>query len=360
MSRFIRWAPPVLVLLAIPGRPAAAQFNIIGPGSTPAGDMMRGEGVAASGWGLAAHGWGAGYHHSALGRAADADTRIRLAAAAARDEEADTLKRLARLARRKALVQIASETKLSRLLQSPDDSDITGGDSLNALARQLTGPPFGLSALRFAPAQVPAGMLERLPLHLARAGLAIAPDRLRVAGRWPAPLQSPAFAPARLAYDRAVATVFDQAARGHLTADSVAAVDRASVGLRRELEAAARVTPSSDWVPALSFVIRLDRAARALHDPAGAAAFTAVLGRGVTSVAGVIELMRRHHLQFGPAESPDEEERYRDLFARLLEQRSRLTGPDDGPRVGRTIPAPRPGPEVAALGAGIREEVERD
>jgi hypothetical protein len=100
MSRFTRWVPTLLVLLTIPGRHAAAQFNVIGPGSTIAGDTMRGEGAAAHGWGLAAQGWGAGYHLAALGRAVDADTHLRLQAATAQDAEAYLLKYQARRARR--------------------------------------------------------------------------------------------------------------------------------------------------------------------------------------------------------------------------------------------------------------------
>src|SRR5262249_30990463 len=139
----------------------------------------------------------------------------------------------------------------------PDDSDITGGDALNALARELTGPSFGLSTLRSAPVRVPARVLERVPLCLARAGVVIAPDRLRVEGRWPAPLQVPAFAAARRAFEQAVAALFDEAAESGPITKSVAAVERAAVKLRREVEAAALETPSAEWAPTRAFAIRL-------------------------------------------------------------------------------------------------------
>src|SRR5439155_10357445 len=100
MSPFTRWVPTLMVLLTIPGRHAAAQFNVIGPGSTIAGDGMRGEGAAAAGWGMAAQGWGMGYHLAALGRAADADTLLRIQDAANQALESDSLKRHARAAAR--------------------------------------------------------------------------------------------------------------------------------------------------------------------------------------------------------------------------------------------------------------------
>jgi hypothetical protein len=246
-----------------------------------------------------------------------------------------------------------------RLRRSPTDADVTAGNALNVLARELTGPEFGLSTLRYVPVKVPTGVLELLPLHLSRAGIVIAPDRLRVEGRWPARLQDATFAPARRAYEQAIATVFHQAAQEELTADCIEAFDRAAIGLRRQVEAAALASPSGEWGSARAFLVRLDRAARALHDPAGAAAFSAVLGQKVATVAGLLELMRRHHLQFGPAQTLDEEERYRDLLARLVEQRSRLTGQDDGIRLGARAPEPRRGPAVAMVADEVREEGER-
>src|SRR5262245_6236798 len=102
MNRFTRWAPTLLVLLTIPGRPAAAQFNVIGPGSTVAGDTLRGEGAAAFGWGASAQGWGAGYHLFAVGQSVEADTMLRLQAAQARDDEAYLIRRQSRIEARKA------------------------------------------------------------------------------------------------------------------------------------------------------------------------------------------------------------------------------------------------------------------
>jgi hypothetical protein len=352
MSRFNQCVLTSVILLAIPGRHAAAQFNVMGPGSTVQGDILRGDGASAFGWGVA-------YHLSALGRAADADTLLRLDAASAQAEAEHRRSRMAHMACRKERLWVALDARQSRLRSSPSDSDVTRGDALNVLARELTGPSFGLSTLRTAPVHVPDGILGRLPLQLARAGVTIAPVWLRIEAGWPASLQAPAFAPARRAYERAVAAVFDEATRGRVSRQAVAALDRAVVELRGEQEAAAAADPSGDWAAARGCLTRSDRAARALHNPAGAAAFSAVVGRGATSVAGLLELVRRHHLQFGAAQTPEEEERYRELYACLIEQRSLLTGQDRGARVGSRDPGPGRGPEMAMDGDGVREEVER-
>jgi hypothetical protein len=350
MSRFDRWVLTSVVVLAIPGRHAAAQFNFMGPGSTVQGDILRGDGAAA-------YGWGACNHLSALGRAIDADTLLRLGTAWAQAEAENDRHRVAHLAWRKERIRLALDARQSRFRSSPSDSDVTRGDALNTLARELTGPAFGLSTLRTAPVRVPDGILGRLPLHLARAGVTIAPVWLRIEEGWPTSLQAPAFASVRQAFESSVDTIFDQATRGRLSRHSVVAIDHAVGDLRSELEAAAAADPSGDWASARACLTRLERAARVLHDPAGAAAFSAVLGKGVTTVAGLLELMRRHHLQFGAAQTPDDAERYRELYARLVEQRSLLMGQNRETRLGSRIAGPGRGPHVAMDGNAVRERV---
>jgi hypothetical protein len=98
--------------------------------------------------------------------------------------------------------------------------------------------------------------------------------------------------------------------------------------------------------------VRLERAARALHDPDAVAA-RAVVSRGpVTTVGGLLELMRRHHLQFASAETPAGGSVYRGLYEALVRQRALLTAAHrDGPPSSPEAAEPPPG-AVAALDGG--------
>ena len=107
MNRRLKWLAAVTTFLSIPGRDAAAQFNVIGPGSTVQGDHWRGWGAAATG-----EGW---YNHlTALARAADADTDLRLGAAAAQAYAEQVLRLRASLMYRHALVGHTLETRTRR------------------------------------------------------------------------------------------------------------------------------------------------------------------------------------------------------------------------------------------------------
>jgi hypothetical protein len=83
---------------------------------------------------------------------------------------------------------------------------------------------------------------------------------------------------------------------------------------------------------ARAFLGRLERTARALHDPDAVAALGAAHGGSVTTVGGLLELMRRYHLQFAPAETPAEGTLYRELYTALIRQRAAVTAlRDPGP-----------------------------
>jgi hypothetical protein len=326
MYRISKWAPALLVLATAQGRNAAAQFYVIGPGSTIGGDILRGDGVSAFGWG-----W---YNYlTPLGRAVDADTSLRLNAAAARSYAEQVVYRGARLEHREARVRDAIGSRYRRYLEAPSDADVVRGDALNALAHRLTGPGSSPSALRRTAVSLPAGAAASAPLSLPRAGVMIAPARLKADGPWPAPLNGPDFAPGRLAYHEAVGASLRGAAAGAVPTESVAAVDRALGNLRRGLEVQ-EGAPSAETNRARAFLGRLDRAARALHDPDAAAALGAVEGGSVTTVGGLLELMRYHHLQFGPAETPAEGALYRELHAALARQRAAVMAVRDPGRTG--------------------------
>jgi hypothetical protein len=329
------------VLLGLPARDAAAQFEVIGPGSTVHGDMWRGAGAAAYGWGLY-------NHHTAIGQAINLDTWLRLDSSIAQARWAQAHYRYLRFERSKESINRALETNQRRYRESPTEADVLTGNPLNRLVQELTGPEFGFSALRLATVPVAAGLLEQLPLHLGRAGVAIAPGRLKVDRQWPMPLQDPTFATRRQAYDQAVAAALEQAARGRLSAEAVAAVDRTIRDLRDGLEKDAQMASVSDRTATRAFLDRLTRSAQMFHDADALAALAAVLNTPGTTVAALLETMGQHRLQFGVAETPTERALYRELYASLVRQRSLLVARRDPLPPG--LPAPGPNSGLASIG----------
>jgi hypothetical protein len=191
---------------------------------------------------------------------------------------------------------------------------------------------------------MPEGVFERVPLELARAGVVIAPSRLRAEGRWPALLRCPSFARGRQIYEQAVEDALKAGARGALSTDAAARIDRAIDDLRDGCESVAATVSPDEQGAARIFLNGLSKAARVLHQPAAEAALTAVLSNSGTTVPELLELMRQHRLQFGAADAPDERASYQDLYPLLVKQVDRLGGRSLG-HERRPAPAQPPGGE---------------
>jgi hypothetical protein len=208
-------------------------------GSTPQGDIARGFGEYAKGLGE--------YNlDTAKADAINAGTAIELNQYSFLSQQEANRRYALRRQRQLGVHEAAYDSGQQRVRENPTPSDIESGNALNALARDLTGPAFGPSALRLAVVPVPAGAAAEAPLSKPRAGLTVAPRRLEAGGPWPAPLHGPAFAAAREGYHRAVDAALEGAARGALTPHDAAAVDRALADLRRGLAAAAGAAPGDE------------------------------------------------------------------------------------------------------------------
>jgi hypothetical protein len=311
-----RWLAMLMfpVYLSLSVQDAEAQFDVLFSGSTPQGDFLRGDGVSAYGRGM-------GYYFSSLARSVDATTLFYQE----RNANLSNLERRRRYQAFLARQRAAYAANRRRIEENPNEVDIRLGNPLNDLFRKLTGPGFHLSALRQTEVALPAGSLGKSPLFLAGAGIVIAPDRLRAEGRWPSLLLDPAFAPGRRAYERAVAVALEQVARGGLQAESVTDVERAIRDLQDRMKAGAPTTPSAGRGHAQVFLGELAKSARMLRHDDAVTALRSILNDPGTSVAALLDLMQRHHLQFGAAETPTERALYRDVYSALSRQRGILT-----------------------------------
>jgi hypothetical protein len=244
-------------------------------------------------------------------------------------------------ARRKQARELRNVT-YARVLHAPNRHDIENGDALNALVRGLMDPCIDRSNPRMEPVCVPSGVIERVPWFMARIGLVVAPGRPRADGRWPVALQGPAFKRGRCAYDRAVEEVLRGTGRGVPSPAVSAAVDRSIGELRAILRAVVGNAPSADQADALVFLDGLSKAARMLRVPAAAEVLASLSDHPGTSMVDLLDVMSRHHLQFGPAESAAERAIYRDLYP-LLSRQADL----------RAAQGDVPGPELATAPTAV-------
>jgi hypothetical protein len=312
---------------------------------TPDGDLAFGMGAWAQGMGAWAQGMGYFLLEAAKAESIHTDTMIRQNEYHFGCEVSAGMRRQARRALAKETRDLARDAIYARVRYAPNDTDIEDGDALNALARELTDPSLYRSLRPAEAVPLPVGAIERIPWFASRSGVVVAPGRLRASGRWPVALRSPAFERGRRAYDRAVEEALQRAGRGRPSPAASDAVDRSIGDLRALLEVVPRHTSASDRAGALVFLEGLSKAARMLREPAAAELLAILPAHPGISVADLLEVIRRHHLQFAAAESPAERALYQDLYPLLVQQGDLVVAHK-----------PEPGPDVSphlSVGEGI-------
>ena len=129
--------------------------DVIGPGSTPKGDILRGEGVYLRGRGI--------YElYSAKARRVDAGTEIMIQNWNKQVYDAYLRERAGRYRHKKnlnnaqqAAAKQARDATEERLRTSPTDEDVVSGEALNALLVDLSDPMLSSASWRKAPVALP-------------------------------------------------------------------------------------------------------------------------------------------------------------------------------------------------------------
>jgi hypothetical protein len=293
-------------------------------GATVQGDILRGYGACFDGMGNLATGLG-NYCISVAGASSvEADTWAKL------DQyeylcwqERQRLRHVI-ATNRKRIFKDHNDAKLLRLRENPSEADIDRGDALNILLTDLGGGELCEVARRCRTVLFDGRVLHDLPLLYGEAGLVICPARLVVGDRWPAVLREPAFASERREFERSVSTALDQAARGVLTAESAAAVDRTLKELRGSFKACRTTAGRSEQVEAWRFLEELSRSARMLHDPHAVRVLHAMSKYSGKTAGELVDFLRRSRLRFHVAESPTERELYGTVRLALAEHRDEV------------------------------------
>jgi hypothetical protein len=303
-----------LVVVAFSSGDSQAQITIIGPGSTPIGDMERGAGIMAAGAGV-------GYYYTAMGDSIETDTWMRL------NEYIFQSVRQAAMRERKRIQERIDRNRehynklLDQILNNPEFKDVRKGDALNSLYNELTNPQIAESAFRLSPVNLSGENIRNIPFFYAKEGLPFSLRRLTSRGSWPVGLRGPEFAAERRAYERAVDTALEQQMEGKLSRQSVNAIESAVNALSIRLDQV--ITPSRDkvYMEASGHVKQLEVAKELFKRKD----IEQILGEmdkySGTTVHDLVAFMKRNNLRFAVAEEiGDEQSMYTRLYAALRQQ----------------------------------------
>jgi hypothetical protein len=317
----ISWA--TIVMLALFAGAARAQY--IGAGSTPAGDYLRGLGIAD---------WGMGQYNlsTAQANSINLDTGIRwneyLAAVAQQQTREYVARIVADATKRKEFYK----QNRDRLLNSPEARDVTNADALNGVLEELQNANLGDSTYRSDRIKVilPVDVIRHIPFRLGEKGEQFSMDRLSLKGRgkWPVALQGHQFDYVKKRYALALDKVLGQAIDGKMELQAINEFDATADDLYRRLDEV--VGPSNDrkYLEARERINELKLTVRTLTTTKVEVAIGEIDRYSGTTVNDLKMFMMSHDLRFAAAKTPGEKARYPEIYAYLKEQLDKVKIPD--------------------------------
>jgi hypothetical protein len=311
----------VSVTTVLLGPEAYAQGGYIAPGSTLAGDYLRGAGIAA---------WGAGQYNlsTAQAESINLDTAIRFNEYVAAVVKEQNREYQARKYEDSSKLKEMYKQNRERLLQNPEAHDVLDAAALNRLLEQIQNAKVGESAMRASQLQVPLSvdMIRKIPFKVGDAGARFSMDRLCMKGKlsWPVALQDDRFNLYKKAYQQTLDRVLDQAIDGKMQIPAIEALEAAAADLFRRLDQV--VGPRDDplFIEAKKRITELESTAGLLKQERIERTIGEIDRYSGTSVGDLIAFMQMHNLHFAAAATPEERKLLPELYVLFKEQNDKL------------------------------------
>ena len=293
----------------------------MGAGSTPAGDYLRGVGIAAQGM---------GQYNLMTAQAGAINTQT---AITWNDYVSQCIRNQGReLAERRLYERTKHAEEYAaiqkRLRENPEDLDVLKGDALNKAMHDLNNPQISDSSFRSAEVPLSGDIIRRIPFKLAEKQEVFSMSRLSIKGKGKLPpaLQDKPFALYLKKYEQVLDDAMEQAIEGKATYAGIEALDRAVEDLRRKLNEVIPPSPDRFYMEAKRKLDELERVVMLFKTHKVQQALAEIDKYPGATVNDLRVFMKRHNLQFAPAETPDEKTLYPDLFESLALQRDKVVG----------------------------------
>jgi hypothetical protein len=345
MSLVRQWTAVLIVVCAVPGASARAQF-FYPPGfggwgwggwggmSTIGGDVAHGMGIFAAGAGM--------YNQqSAVARSIDADTEMRWNTYWSNEQQVASSRLRARMVNRQQTTIEAQKAIQQRIRENPTPTDIQNGNALNAILDEVTRPPIYFLALKGSKARIGGEAVRNIPFQYAVAAITYSVHDL-TRGEPPRVLRGDAFTASR----EAVRTITDQLLteaeeRGELDPKTIQQAKERIRALRAKVEATIPAG-TQDRRDADRHLKALMGLARMLDTPALEVLLAGVEKRPDTTLGELLAFMSSFNLRFGAARTSQQRVVYNQLFPLLAALRTEVQ------TAGTRAPSPAPSPGQVA------------
>jgi hypothetical protein len=308
-----------LVLVGCLAPPVRSQ--IIGPGSTVAGDYMRGVGIAA---------WGMGSYNlsTAQANSINLDSWIRwreYVVSALKQENQEARERRARNYR---IHQADWNKMMERIKTAPEELDVQRGDALNAKKVELNSPEVYVNS---NPVPLPPEYIRNIPFKLGEKGARFSMQRFSLKakggrGDWTVALNFKEFDYERKAFQRAFDSALDKQLDGHLQQADIRAVEQSVEDLFRRFEKVVDPNEQKLYSDALAFLRGLKADVELLKIQRVKEILAEIERYPGNTVGDLMEFMSKHRLDFDEARTPSEKALYKKLYGILDEQLKAVKG----------------------------------
>ncbi len=319
-----RWPRiPLILLLFSPCASGTAfgQLFIDRGAITPVGDIYRGQGVFLEGAGLY-------NYYSAMGYSIEVDANIRLNEYIYQSFESMRIAAARRREQRFQERRAAYEKEMTRLRNDPDHLDLTRGDALNSMLKDLLDPKIISPSSFRDPAlkvSIPVQSVRAIPFLFAPANATFSMKRLTAFETWPTMLRDKPYVLHRKSVERAYARAMDELVAGKISTRAIADLD-ASIN-QLEVVADDGNAKSRDrlYNDAKAHIRTLRDAVELLKDRRLQQIVAELDRYAGTTVGDLVEFMRRNNLRFGSADIGDESELYPKVFAGMKQMLNATT-----------------------------------
>jgi hypothetical protein len=309
------------------GAEARSQFSgrmpIVGPGSTPQGDYLRGLGIAASGFGNLYAGAGMYNLDTARAESIQADTAIRV------DSYLSMVFRAGR--DNWQLIDRQTQEKLKRnydaikkrIRDTPEEVDVMTGNALNSVLEEINNPQIQPSSFRSIKVMVPIEMVRKIPFKLDEKGVIFSRERLTPKGKkqWPVAFQDDKYNKERLAFEHAVDAALELMIEGKMTEAAIDNYKFAVESLSNKLDREYGVSRDRRYNEAKTRLAELARTSEILKTFKMQRILADIEKYGGTTVDDLRLFMQKFNLRFAMADSPEERKLFPELYARMVEVR---------------------------------------
>jgi hypothetical protein len=236
-----------------------------------------------------------------------------------------------------------------RLLNHPNQRDITDGDALDTLLDVLLNPSSADASLQQIKTPLRAELIRDIPFEVASEGLTLCLDRMTSDDQWPLAVRGDAFRPDRDAVRKAVSTALEEDEKGNLDPDTIKSVQTAIDQLRNKFE---KDVPqdSPDYVTAHWALHAMNGLTKMLYSPAVDKVLAELEDYQGTTLGDLLSFMQAFNLRFAPANSYRQKEIYLKIYPMLAEQAGSSAGSAAGSAAG----------EVSSVATGAVDTVESE